>query len=424
MTSKELVTKNISWLLSERVLRILLSFPVGVLFARYLGPEEFGKWNIALSIIAIINIIPNYASSGLVPKLVLEYKEKQLQVLLTTGAFRLVLSLFSMLISALIATAFGLRNVVFILAFSYIFQSFNNIEFYFHSIIKSKYAVIAKNGGFVAAILLKVIGIYFGLGLSFFAIAYIVEFFISFNILFIFYRNTTRRGKLLLNKEILKHYIRSGFHLLLSGMMSILYMKVDQLMIGKIIGDYEVGIYSVAVRISELFYMIPTAVCSSLLPVLIARKKEDQHSYEELFKLMYSFLFWFSAAFSILISIFGNFIINLLYGVEYTGSSIILVIHVWAGIAVSIGIASSQYLIIENKTKYSFYRTLIGLVSNLILNLLFILQYGGKGAAIASLVSYTIATYVIFFFKDTRAHVYLMFKSINPKYILKYHELL
>ena len=40
---------NTSWLLGERVLRMVVSLLVGIYVARYLGPERFGLLSYALS---------------------------------------------------------------------------------------------------------------------------------------------------------------------------------------------------------------------------------------------------------------------------------------------------------------------------------------------------------------------------------------
>ena len=45
--------------------------------------------------------------------------------------------------------------------------------------------------------------------------------------------------------------------LLLSGISIMVYMKIDQIMLGQILGDESVGIYSAALRISEIWYFIP-----------------------------------------------------------------------------------------------------------------------------------------------------------------------
>ena len=86
-------------------------------------------------------------------------------------------------------------------------------------------------------------------------------------------------------------------------------------------------------------------------------------------------------------------------------------IHIWAGVFVFLGVASSQYLIAENYTTISFYRTLIGAIVNVILNIILIPKYGINGAASATLISYFVATFSMGFIAKTKKQVVLMLKS-------------
>jgi len=59
---KQKSSKNALWLFLDKILRLGVGLVVGVLVARYLGPELFGKWNYA---IAFISLISAFATLGL-----------------------------------------------------------------------------------------------------------------------------------------------------------------------------------------------------------------------------------------------------------------------------------------------------------------------------------------------------------------------
>jgi PST family polysaccharide transporter len=48
-----------------------------------------------------------------------------------------------------------------------------------------------------------------------------------------------------------------------------LYMRIDQIMLGQMVGNETVGIYSAAVRITEVWYFIPMAIVASVFPSII-----------------------------------------------------------------------------------------------------------------------------------------------------------
>jgi O-antigen/teichoic acid export membrane protein len=120
------------------------------------------------------------------------------------------------------------------------------------------------------------------------------------------------------------------------------------------------------------------------------------------------------------VSIFSSDIINIIFGNEFQSAAPVLTIYIWAGVAVFLGVASSQYLITENFTKLSFFRTLIGMVINVILNLVLIPKYGIIGAAYATLISYSVATFSLIFIKKTSYQIVMMLKSIFLITLIQY----
>ena len=117
-------------------------------------------------------------------------------------------------------------------------------------------------------------------------------------------------------------------------------------------------------------------------------------------------------AIAVPVSIFSKDIINIIFGNEFQSAAPVLTIYIWAGVAVFLGVASSKYLITENFTKLSFFRTFIGMIFNVILNLILIPKYGIVGAAVATLVSYSVATFSLIFISKTSLQIKMMLKSI------------
>ena len=197
-------------------------------------------------------------------------------------------------------------------------------------------------------------------------------------------------------------------------------MKIDQVMIKNILSDTEVGYYAAAVRISESWYFIPMAICTSLFPSIINAKKINSILYMNRMQKLYDILTWFAVAVAVPITLFSTFIVGILFGQEYISSAPVLTIYIWAGLPVSLGVASSQFLVNENLTKISFSRTLIGMIVNVILNFIFIPIYGIIGSALATLISYSLATFSIGFSKKTFGQLKLMMNSILFITLFKY----
>ncbi|MCI0663328.1 MAG: flippase, partial [Acidobacteria bacterium] len=212
--------------------------------------------------------------------------------------------------------------------------------------------------------------------------------------------------------------LKESWPLILAGLSVVLYMKIDVVMLGKMSGDREVGLYSAASRLSEAFYFLPMIIVSSLTPMLLrARASGAEHYRASLLKL-YVLMVRLSLAIAVPFLILAPMLVEILYGSQYSESAAILQVHVWASVAVFLGVASSQYLVAEGKQKLSLYRTLVGLVINVGMNLVLIPEYGAMGAAIATLISYFVATFLILVVRDGAAQGRLMLRALNPAIVL------
>src|SRR5471030_1028987 len=90
-------------------------------------------------------------------------------------------------------------------------------------------------------------------------------------------------------------------------------------------------------------------------------------------------------------------LIYTIYKPEYAYAAPTLSVHIWSGVFVFLGVASSQQLITENFNKLTFIRTGFGAIVNIVLNLLLIPKMGMMGAAIATLIAYASAAFFIIF---------------------------
>lgn len=79
---------------------------------------------------------------------------------------------------------------------------------------------------------------------------------------------------------------------------------------------------------------------------------------------------WLAIGIALPITFLANDIIRLLFGIQYQDAAGVLRIYIWAGIFVFLGVVSSQYLIAENYTRVSFFVTFMGMIANVILNII------------------------------------------------------
>lgn len=387
---------NTLWLFSEKAIRLIFGLFVSVWVARYLGPTDFGYLNYALSYVFLFSAFSTLGLNEVIIKEIVKNKEEVGTVLGTSIAiksFATLLIFYPLLISSLYL--FNVENeaksIIIIFSATVVFQILYVFDLYLQSQVKSKISVIVFSIALIASNLLKIIFIKLKLPTLYFAIAMALEFLISSIGLTLFYFVKSKKriqDHFKFSKRIAKNLIKVSWPLMLSSLLISLYMKIDQVMIGNIIDQRAVGEYAAALKFSEVWYSFPLILTASLFPAIInAKEIKGEFFYLKRIKTLMTLLVWSSIAFAIVMSFLSDHIISFVYGSEFLKASEILKVHIWNGVFVSMGLVSGKWLITENLTILTLRRSLIGCISNIILNFYLIPKWGGIGAAIATLIS-------------------------------------
>lgn len=414
--------KNTSWLLVERVFRMASVLIINIFIVRYLGPEQYGVLSYVLSFVGLFIAVSSLGLDEIVTRELVRYPEKYIDLLGTAlslkiiGAFLMILLLSISVIT--VTNSSEINLFIFIIALSAFFQATNVIDCYFQSKVFSRYVVQAKFGQVLLSLIFKMTLIYVEAPLIWFVIAITIDWvLLSVGLLIIYYRYLGNTLKLKFNRKLAFRYLADSWPLIFSGIMVSIYMKIDQVMIKFMIDEKAVGIYATAVNLSEAWYFIPVVITSSLFPAIINSKEVSQEFYHDRLEKLYKLIVWVPIIISIFITSFSDWVIATLYGEPFLDASIVLSIHIWASVFVFLGVASSKWLMVENMQLLSMMRTLIGMIVNIILNIILIPKYGVIGAAIATFISYFVATFSIiiqFRNKKVMSNFVLMIKAFFP----------
>jgi O-antigen/teichoic acid export membrane protein len=407
---------NTSWLMSHRVLSMVVALFVGVYVARYLGPEGFGLLSYAVSFVGLFTALAAMGLEGILVRELVKTPESRDELLGTAfwlkagGAILMWIGIAAVI--PFTHNDLQTNILIIIIAFAVIFQAFNVIDFNFQAEVKSKYVVYAQITSLVISSITKLVFVWISAPLVWFACVFLFDALVRSVGLVVVYLKTT--GKVWYwkwKRQIANKLVKDCWPLILSGMVIAIYMKIDQVMIKEMLEAKEVGNYAAAVRLSEAWYFIPMAITSSVFPAIINAKKQGEEIYYQRLQKLYDLMAWLALAIALPTTFLAPLIIKVLYGEAFLPAAGVLSIHIWAGVFVFLGVASGQYLIASNYTRISFFRTFFGAITNVILNIIFIPKYGINGAAFATLISYFVATFFIGFIAKTNWQVVLMLKS-------------
>lgn len=391
---------NTSWLIAEKILRIIVGLFVSIWVARYLGPEQFGLFSYALSFVGLFTIIAGLGLDGILVRELVKGDCKRDELLCTAFKLKIIgalLVLTILLVAVKLSHQDSLTTLlIFIIASATVFQSFNVIDFYFQSEVLSKYVVYANTITLLISSLIKIWLILSAASLVAFAVVILFDSFIlACGLTYFFYKHSKFKIKnLIFRKTIAIGLLRDSWPLILSGFIISIYMKVDQIMIKEMLNTEAVGQYAAAVRLSEAWYFIPMVITSSLFPAIINAKEKNKGTYHARLQRLYDLMVWMAIAIALPMTFLSDWLVELTYGEQYNQAGSVLMIHIWAGVFVFLGVASSKWLLAENLQIFSTINTAIGATVNIVLNYILIQHFGIKGAAWATLISYCVAAYL------------------------------
>ena len=397
------IIRNVGWLSAEKALGMVLTFFVGIYVVRYLGAENFGKLSYSLSFVGIFTAIAKLGLNGIVVRNVVQEEKSTQEILGTAFVLKLISGLVTLVLISSAIWTFNddaqLRLMTLIIACTLVLNSFGVIDFWFQSKVMSGSMAIMRSVQLIVSSIAKLSFIAMGLPLIAF-----VWLMLASSVLrttgmigvYFQYRQSIFRWQIGWQRAL--EMLKDSWPLILSAVMITIYMKIDQLMLGNMVGNQEVGNYAAAARFSEIWYFVPTTFCSSVFPAIIRAKQGSKKVYYTKLQQLYDLMAWISLAIAIPMTFASGTLITTLLGEEYTKAGAILALHIWAGPFVFLGVARSKWLIAENFTQFNFAATSLGAVTNILLNFFLIPSFGGTGAALATVISYGIATHVICIF--------------------------
>ncbi|MFA6999684.1 MAG: flippase [Candidatus Paceibacterota bacterium] len=386
---------NMSWMFGGQMFSLLISFFIGAWIARYLGPENYGVLSYSVAFVGLFGFISSLGIDNILNRELIQTKDKRDELLGT--AFRLkliggVIAFSLAFISVLIFQSSPLVQLLVVLfSFTFILQSINVINIYFNAEVKSKNNVRATIVATIISSILKIIVILLGEGVIWLIVIYVLDSLWQGIGLIKAYKNYGLKIKSWKFDNILaKEMLKNSWPLMLASAVGFVSFKIDQVIIGSMLGNYKVGIYAVATKLVEVWYFIPGIICASLFPAIINAKKTSVEMYKNRLKNFYILMAVIPIAMAIPITLLAKPIILILFGSGYLESVVILQIYIWSSVGLFLGSVISQYLISENLVKTIFGLNLLTMIINVLLNLILIPIFGIVGSAWATFISYLI----------------------------------
>ncbi|WP_336182154.1 flippase [Fusobacterium polymorphum] len=415
------ILKNIGWLLFDKIFILILQFFIGVKVANYYGSSSFGLYNYALSIIAFSSILFELLNDRIIKKFFEEYNFSK--VIYNVNIFRntmaILILIFSIVIGKFLSISSLLYYTLILLAIdNVLLTSTQGIELYFDYKLNSKKIVILNNCIKLLSYFLQYVAIIFEFSIIVVPIIRCIGSLVRIIALRIMYKNIYLKNiklKPSYNRGLILSIFKESFFLWISVVAVLIYTQIDKIMLGNMLGDKEVGVYSIGVSLIQILSILIPPIQVSLFPKMLELYKKNEEEYIKFYlksNTAITQMYLFACIASI---IFIKLIFLKLFSIEYKDAVIVYSILTIMVFFKANGALQTSHVTIKKITQKIFYKTFSGLFINIILNYIFIKKYGIVGAAIATSVTNFLTLFVMdFFIKEYREQAWIQLKSFNP----------
>lgn len=406
---------NSGWLLLDKVLMLAAGLTATMVVARYLGPEDFGYLNYALSLVALLQIVCHLGLTGLLVKELRVRPEIENRILSSVFVVKVCAALiaYGVMLAIWLSDHDRRMAVLPLVGIMLLFTPFEMLNDWFQSKVKAKYAAMAGMIGQVSGALLKIGLAIAGFGLVAVAAAHVSILVITVILLLFFAFQIKRDFRFDFSWSLSKELLGKSFLIFLGSLSAVIYLKVDQIMLQHMMGDEAVGQYAAAAKLSEAWYILPQVVMASIFPKIIDVSRGDKGKFNDFMQVLFDLLFLSALCLSVFVWFFSDIVIAVLYGEAYSPAAAVLSIHIFASIFVFMRALFSKWIILEEVFIFSLITQGLGALSNIALNFWLIQSHGIVGAALATLISYSIASYFsLLLSSKTRGVFWMMTRSI------------
>lgn len=421
------IINNIGWFIFDRIIILLLQFFVGVKIANYYGATLFGQYSYAMSLVTFSNIFFELINSRVLKKY---YTKNNFNILVfNTNFFKNSIAIILFFIPIVGRFFYKIDDTLFCLLLllcldNVLMTATSGIENFFEYKLEAKRIVISNNIVKIISYFLQYICMILNKGIIFIAIVRCIGSLIRVIILKYQY-NSSYLGKLenksvKLDIKLIVKIIDESKYLWFSFVSFLIYTQTDRLMINHYLGVEEVGVYTIGMQLSSILAILIGPIQNSLFPKFLELYRDDYQKYYNFYKLTNTIITQFYLIITLISIIVVKYTFKYVYSSQYDGAILIYSILAFSVFIKANGSLQTSHMTIKNITKKSFYKTLVSLILNIILNILLIPKYGINGAAIATLITQFIALFLIdFFIKEYQEQAIIQLKSLNLIYLIK-----
>ena len=408
---RKAVAGNLAWAVVGKVVTLLGSLLVGIIVARYLGPERYGLMNYVISYVFLFQTVAIFGLDSIEVREESKRPDEYLEIVGTAFVARCVLALVTLLgigVTTWLSEADGYtRLLIGLYSLSLLLNPFNVIRNLFLARVENEYVVKSEISRTLIGMAIKFGLLLLGVGLTWFVVACTFDWLLlASGYIYSYRRKIGRLSAWRWKGEEARFLLREAFPLLLTSAAVIVYQRIDQVMIGRLVDKTAVGYFSTASRFVEVLICVPMMLAQTISPVLTSIRAESEEAYRQKAQLFMNLSVWVSGLLALLTSLLSYWVIYILLGSQYLPAVIVLQIMSFKAMSVALSNTAGSLLVIEGLQRWAILRDAFGCLVCVVLNLLLLPRYGIVASAAVAILSNVAAGYVADAFIPAYRHLF------------------
>jgi polysaccharide transporter, PST family len=396
---------NILWLGLERVTQIAVAIAISGVLARYFGPDVFGKWQYANTLLLVLAPITWVCGAEiLVPTIVQRPPEELGTVLGSAFALRIGVSAAALLVTwagiALGATDPLVGAMLAGLAVTMLFREpfVGVINAWLQSMTYSKPQLLASMTTAIVKALLVWLLARAAFHPASFGWLWALESAAIGAVLVLYFRRR-HGGKLgwRVDRALFRHFATAGTVFWIGLICMYLFLKLDRLMLERTISFADLGRYSAAQQLNENWITLALMLAQTIAPAFVYRVQQTAQLRRNLLRL-FAMTTALMVSGALVLDALAGFIIGHVFGPDFAEATGIFRWAVWLSVPAGIE-AIGNLVVLKYQAKFVLLaKWLLALAVAFAVNLVAIGRFGAYGALAGLAAGYIAAACVNFYY--------------------------